>query len=148
MTRIYDSDAIEDAFTQFLNNGKFRKTPERFAILRKALEMDSHFEVDALHFAMEQDGYHVSRATVYNTVELLVNAGILRKNVFGQNTSTFEVARSNHIHMVCRSCGKIKEIENSHIASEMMTVKADGFRPLSFAITVYGICQECMKAVN
>lgn len=148
MTKIYDTNAIEDAFTQFLNKGKFRKTPERFAILRKALEMDSHFEVDALHLAMEQDGYHVSRATVYNTVELLERAGILRKNLFGQNTSTFEVARSNHIHMVCRSCGKIKEIENSHIASEMMALKTDSFRPTSFAITVYGICNECMKATN
>lgn len=146
MTRFYDSDAVEEAFTQFLNDGKYRKTPERYAILRKALEMDSHFEVDSLHLALELDGYHVSRATVYNTVELLENAGILRKNVFGQNTSTFEVARSNHIHMVCRECGKIKEIENSHIAAEVMGLNADGFSPASFAITVYGICRECKDA--
>lgn len=143
MARIYDEDAIEKAFTQFLNDGKYRKTPERYAILRKALAMDSHFEVDALHLAIENDGYHVSRATVYNTVELLEEAGILRKNVFGQNTSTYEVARSNHIHMVCRNCGRIKEIEDPHIAAEVMALKADNFRPLSFAITVYGICSDC-----
>ena len=81
-------DSIEAAFTRFLTDGKYRKTPERFAILRKAIELHSHFEVDALHMAIENDGYHVSRATVYNTVELLEKAGILTKNVFGQNSAT------------------------------------------------------------
>lgn len=148
MARIYDSEAIENAFTQFLNDGKYRKTPERYAILRKALEMDSHFEVDALHLAIEQDGYHVSRATVYNTVELLEDAGILRKNVFGQNTSTYEVARNNHIHMVCRKCGKIKEIVDSHIAAEVMALKTDKFQPHSFSITLFGICSDCRNTDN
>lgn len=143
MTHICNSDSLEDAFTRFLNNGKFRKTPERFAILRKALEMDSHFEVDTLHLAIENDGYHVSRATVYNTVELLEKAGILRKNVFGQNSAIYEVSRDNHIHLVCKSCGKIREIENHHIASHVMQLNPDNFLPDSFAITLYGVCGDC-----
>ena len=143
MTRNFDSDAIENTLTQFLSDRKLRKTPERFAILRKALEMNSHFEVESLHDAIEKDGYHVSRATVYNTVELLEEAGILRKNVFGQNTSTYEVNRSNHIHLVCKRCGRIREIEKRHIASEVMNICPDNFTPESFSITVYGLCQDC-----
>lgn len=143
MSKVYDYDSIEDVFTHFLKEGKFRKTPERFAILRKALEMKSHFEVDALHSAIENDGYHVSRATVYNTVELLTQSGILRKNVFGQNSAIYEVSRNNHIHLVCKRCGKIREIENPHIASHIIQLNPDNFETDSFAITLYGLCSEC-----
>lgn len=143
MTPRTDTESIEAAFTRFLNEGKYRKTPERFAILRKAIELHSHFEVDALHAAIEADGYHVSRATVYNTVELLEKAEILKKNVFGQNSATYEVNHDNHIHLVCKRCGKIREIENEHIAGEMMSLKPEDFTPESFAITIYGICSAC-----
>lgn len=143
MTRRYDIDSVEKAFTQFLNEGKYRKTPERFAILRKAIELHSHFEVDALHTAIENDGYHVSRATVYNTVELLEKAGILKKNVFGQNTAIYEVNHDNHIHLVCKRCGKIREIENTQIAGHVMQLIPEDFTPGSFSITIYGLCAEC-----
>ena len=143
MTPRTDIESIEAAFTSFLTEGKYRKTPERFAILRKAIELHSHFEVDALHMAIENDGYHVSRATVYNTVELLEKAGILKKNVFGQNTAIYEVNHDNHIHLVCKKCGMIREIENTHIAGHVMQLDPDDFPPESFAITIYGVCGKC-----
>lgn len=145
MTPRTDIESIEAAFTRFLNDGKYRKTPERFAILRKAIELHSHFEVDTLHMAIENDGYHVSRATVYNTVELLEKAGILKKNVFGQNSATYEVNHDNHIHLVCKRCGMIREIENEHIAEEVMALKPEDFTPESFAITIYGTCSNCSQ---
>lgn len=148
MTRIHDPHNIEDSFTKFLHSEKLRKTPERYAILRKALEMDSHFDVDALHVAIEADGYHVSRATVYNTVELLEKAGILRKNEFGQNSAIYEVKRDNHIHLVCKRCGKIREIENNHIAVHVMQLNPENFNPDSFAITVYGVCSDCEEILK
>lgn len=136
-------DAIEAAFTRFLNDGKYRKTPERFAILRKAIELHSHFDVDTLHTAIETDGYHVSRATVYNTVELLEKAGILSKNVFGQNSATYEVKHDNHIHLVCKRCGTIREIESDRIAAEVMQIAPADFAPEGFAITIFGTCSGC-----
>lgn len=143
MSNEFDNDSIEDVFTRFLTKGKFRKTPERFAILRKAVELHSHFDVDTLHMAIENDGYHVSRATVYNTVELLENAGILSKNVFGQATAIYEVNHDNHIHLVCKRCGRIREVENPHIAAHVMQLNPDNFIPESFAITLYGVCGDC-----
>lgn len=143
MSRIIDTEGVENAFTQFLNSRKLRKTPERFAILHKALEINSHFEVDMLHLAIEKDGYHVSRATVYNTVLLLEEAGILRKNAFGGGSSIYEVARDNHIHLVCKRCGKIREIDNKHIESEVLHLKTEGFYPANFAITIFGLCSDC-----
>ncbi len=148
MTRRYDLDTVEAAFTQFLSKGHYRKTPERFAILRKAIELHSHFDVDALHMAIESNGYHVSRATVYNTVELLEKAGILSKNVFGQNSAMYEVNHDNHIHLVCKKCGKIREVENMHIEGHIMQLNTEDFIPESFAITIYGICGECSAYCN
>ena len=145
MSTVYDNDSFEDVFTRFLNEGNYRKTPERFAILRKAVELHSHFDVDALHMAIENDGYHVSRATVYNTVELLEKAGILKKNVFGQNSAMYEVNHDNHIHLFCKRCGKIREVENTHIAAHVMHLDPDNFVPDSFAITLYGICGDCLS---
>ncbi len=145
MTRRYDIDTVEAAFTQFLNEGHYRKTPERFAILRKAIELHSHFDVDALHMAIEGDGYHVSRATVYNTVELLEKAGILSKNVFGQNSAIYEVNHDNHIHLVCKKCGKIREVENAHIAGHVMQLHPEDFTPESFGITFYVLCADCSR---
>lgn len=145
MTRIIDTDGMENTLTQFLADRKLRKTPERFAILHKALEMNSHFEVDALHLAIENDGYHVSRATVYNTVLLLEEAGILRKNAFGGGSAIYEVARDNHIHLVCKRCGRIREIDNPHIESEVLGLKPDNFTPANFAITIFGVCSDCAK---
>lgn len=144
----YDFDNIENALLTFLNEKKLRKTPERFAILRKVLEMNSHFEVDALHAAIEADGYHVSRATVYNTVELLEEAGILRKLSFGHNTSVYEVHSDNHIHLICKKCGRIREVENPLVIASLMRLKSDSFTPENFEITVYGLCSDCSNSIN
>lgn len=139
----YDLDSLENALVAFLNEKKLRKTPERFAILRKMFALDSHFEVDALHAAIEADGYHVSRATVYNTVELLEEAGLLRKLSFGHNSSVYEIQRDNHIHLVCKKCGKISEVENPSVIASLMRLKSSSFTPESFDVKVYGLCSDC-----
>lgn len=145
MARPLDTLALEAEFTRFLAARKFRKTPERFAILHKALSIDSHFGVEALHQAMETDGYHVSRATVYNTVEILHEAGILRRNLFDGSAATYEVRRDNHIHLICRSCGSIREVDDSGLAALVMSLHPDGFLPDSFALTVRGLCPACQS---
>lgn len=143
MSRIYDHNNVENALVAFLNEKKLRKTPERFAILRKAIDLNSHFEVDALHAAIEKDGYHVSRATVYNTVELLEEAGILRKLSFGNGTSVYELHRDNHIHLICKKCGKIIETDNPGISASLMKIQLDSFTPQGFDVKIYGLCSEC-----
>lgn len=143
MSRIFDPDNVENVLVSFLNDRGLRKTPERFAILHKAIELNSHFEVDVLHAAIENDGYHVSRATVYNTVELLEEAGILRKLSFGNSTSVYELHRDNHIHLVCKKCGKIIEMDNPGLVASLMRKHIDNFVPDSFDVKIYGLCSDC-----
>lgn len=78
------------ALTSFLKEKKMRRTPERYAILEKVFSTDAHFYADALHEALELDGYHVSLSTVYSTIQLLLEAGLVRRHQFGNQPAQYE----------------------------------------------------------
>ena len=82
-------NAAVATFSRFLEENGLRKTPERFAILDKAFSLNSHFSIDALYHAVVDSGYHVSRTTIYNTVEVLVSAGILLRHNFANQPAQY-----------------------------------------------------------
>lgn len=133
-------------FTQYMIQHKLRKTPERYAILEKVMEMNSHFCIDTLYATLEADGYHVSRATVYNTMELLVDAGLVRRHTFGNQTAQYEkiVGPSNHHHLVCSRCGKVREIKDSALDALVSNRRYTNFHPAYADLYIYGICSRCM----
>ena len=132
----------KEKFRQYLSGRHLRKTPERFALLDKALSMSGHFGADALYESMESSGYHVSRATIYSTLGLLVDCGLLNRHMFGSRKSCFEVAVGSHFHLVCNACGKIREIEEEQL-SHIEGMDLEGFRPTYCSTMVYGLCGEC-----
>lgn len=134
---------LRSQLTDFLHANHLRKTPERYAILEKAVELSAHFGVDQLYNAMEAAGYHVSRATVYNTLELLCEAGILNRHLFATNQARYEVARGSHLHLICRKCGAIREIDEPDLTSRLLTEKYGSFTPEYSSTIVYGICADC-----
>ena len=129
---------------QYLVDHQLRKTPERFAILDKAMALTGHFGVDKLYESMESSGYHVSRATIYSTLELLVDCGLLNRHVFSARKTLYEIALGSHFHLVCNICGKIREIEQEQL-SQLETMDLEGFSPTYCSTMVYGICGECGK---
>lgn len=136
---------LRSQLTDFLHSHHLRKTPERYAILEKAVELSAHFGVDQLYNAMETAGYHVSRATVYNTLELLCQAGILNRHIFATNQARYEVARGSHLHLICRQCGKIREVDEPELTSRLLTDAYDRFQPEYSSTIVYGICSDCLS---
>ena len=74
-------ETVKQLFIQFLESRNLRKTPERFAILEKIYTTTQHFDVETLYEAMIQNGYRVSKATVYNTIDLLLEANLVRKQI-------------------------------------------------------------------
>ena len=136
---------LRNQLTEFMQQNHLRRTPERYAILEKALELSAHFGVDQLYNAMEGAGYHVSKATVYNTLELLCRAGILNRHIFSTNQARYEVARGSHLHLVCRRCGKIREVDEPDLTSRLLEDAYDKFLPEYSSTIVYGICDECSR---
>ena len=136
-----------EKFRQYLADHQLRKTPERFALLDKALSLTGHFGADMLYESMEASGYHVSRATIYSTLDLLVDCGLLNRHMFGTRKTCFEVALGSHFHLVCNACGNIREIEEEQL-SHIAGMDLDGFKPTYCSTMVYGICRECAQKAH
>lgn len=134
-----------EKFRAYLTEHQMRKTPERFALLDRAMTLPGHFGVDVLYEAMENSGYHVSRGTVYSTLELLVDCGLLNRHLFGARKTSYEVALGSHFHLVCSGCGKIREIEEPSLTDYLTGMQFDGFTPTYYSTMVYGLCSECRK---
>ena len=102
---------VLELFTGYLELHQHRKTPERYAILDEIYSSKVHFDVDELFLKMKTRNYHVSRATVYNTLDLLVESGLVKRHQFGQNTSHYEQAfgYKQHDHLICNKCKRVFE---------------------------------------
>lgn len=106
---------IKDVLRQYLLEKGFRNTPERYTILEEIYNLDHHFNVDDLYLIMMQKKYHVSKATIYNTIEIFLDAGLIRKHQFGEKTlssSSYEKSYfdKQHDHLVIYKDGTDKEI--------------------------------------
>lgn len=143
MSHRHDIADPRGRLTEYLRHQHLRKTPERYAILEKALELRAHFGVDELYSALENEGYHVSRATVYNTLELLCEATILNRHLFATSHARYELAAGAHLHLICRKCGSITECEDETLASGLLSVHYPGFKPEYSSSIVYGLCEKC-----
>jgi len=136
-------------FNSFLESKRLRKTPERFAILKQVWQMEAHFGIDELHAALEACGYHVSRATAYNTVDLLVGCGVLRRHTFAAGEAQYEAAREPHMHLICTSCGAITEVKAPEQISAMLDPgRYESFRPAYLLTYIYGLCSRCAGSGN
>lgn len=144
--------AAVKSFNRYLELHRMRKTPERFAILKKVWQQSHHFNADALHAALEGDGYHVSRATVFNTIELLVDSGVLRRHQFGSGKSVvYEAARGSHLHLICTRCGKVRELSdrNGELAGLItQRCSTSSFEPAYCNAYVHGICGQCARKMR
>ena len=105
-------EVIKDVLRQYLKDKGLRNTPERYTILEEIYNYDEHFNVDDLYLLMLQRKYHISKATIYNTIEVFLDAGLIRKHQFGEG-STYEKSYFDKQHdlLVLYKSGSDKEIE-------------------------------------
>lgn len=133
-----------ETFTLFMERHRMRKTPERYAILRRVCDMQANFSVDDLYDAMESSSYHVSKATIYNSLKVLCDAGIVKPNLHGKQFR-YELAVKGTIKLVCLSCGKVKEVADDALRNFLIDQRFPAFAPSYASMSVYGRCAKCQR---
>lgn len=140
-----DKKNAHEQFKNFLKKGKHRITPERFEVLDFALNFKGHFAADELYIKMKNNKSNVSRATVYNSLELLAKCNLLAKRNFARNKTYYESSfnRKNHDHLICTNCGKIKEFTNAKISQIVDEICEEmGFIPNGYSFNIFGRCKN------
>lgn len=138
----------KSVFTAFLKSRKLRRTAERELILDAVLGINGQFSAEQLHELVETD-CHISTATIYNTLQILMDAGIVKRHHFDGQSPSYEkitgASNTINLHLVCTECGKVKETRDLEVAKLLQSRRYPTFHTSYFTLCAYGICSRCAR---
>ena len=141
-------ESVKQMFTDYRRENRCRRTPERYAILEAVYSMSGSFDIEELLGHMENEKkFRVSRATVYNTMTLLLKANLAVHHQFGTVSKYEKCYGSQKSHMVCTKCHKVTEI-NSIDLTETISANIKKFHLTHYSLYLYGLCSKCHQAMR
>ena len=142
--------AVERILDSYLETSKHRKTPERYAILNAVYSIEGHFTLDELGAKLKEEyKFPVSRATLYNTLNLFMELRLVIRHRF-QGTTKYEACYEgdSHCHQICTVCGRVTEVKAPEITQAIEQLRLKRFRKDGYTLYIYGICSTCQGALT
>ncbi|WP_348537105.1 Fur family transcriptional regulator [Parabacteroides sp. PF5-9] len=142
-TKLYTE--MREQFTEYLIGKQLRKTEERYTIFERICHFPGHFDITLLYQDLEEQNYHVSKATLYNTIEVLIDAGLIVRHQLTSQSVQYELRRlaETHQHLICTKCGAIREIRNQIFKTFVKNMRVTRFTPEFHCLYIYGVCSKC-----
>ncbi|TCP24568.1 Fur family peroxide stress response transcriptional regulator [Scopulibacillus darangshiensis] len=138
-------ERIKEAINTLKESG-VRITPQRHAILEFLIVSMAHPTADDIYKALEGKFPNMSVATVYNNLRVFKKAGLVKELTYGDSSSRFDFASSDHYHVICSSCGKIVDFHYPGLDEvEALAEHVTGFSAQNHRMEVYGVCPDCRE---
>ena len=144
-------DGVSAAFVRYLREHNLPVTAQRLAIAEVLLSADRHLSAEDVAAELTASGRKVGTATVYRTIDTLLESGLIVERDFGEGFRRFEPARDipNHEHLVCTQCGKVEEFRDERLERMTMIVaESRGFARQKHKLVIEGICRDCQRGVG
>ena len=132
-------------FMDYLRQARKRVTPERFMVLDSVYLCPRHFTADEVAARMDDSKCHIALATIYGTLQLMVEAGILTTLALPCQPLRYELAATTHMHLVCTCCGHVKDLRDRALMRAVSQKRYAAFTAERCDVTVYGICSTCRR---
>jgi len=141
--------AVRQILTNYLDENKLRKTPERFTLLDAVYSFNGYFSVQDLEEYLETHNFHVSKATLYNTLNLFMRIRLVVCHRLDSGTRyEANYANSSHSMQICTVCGKTSEVKSAEIEETVQSIRLRRFRREGFSLYIYGICSSCQAKLT
>jgi len=136
-------------FKNYIESKGLIFTLERQSVAEEVFSNHNHLDADEVLSNIKNKGSKASRATVYRTLDLLVESGLVEKIDLGEGRSAYEhtAGHSHHDHIVCLRCGKIQEFEEPLIEQlQKWACEKASFKPVGHSLNIYGYCKDCVSS--
>lgn len=139
------TEIVEQLFTGYLKENRLRRTSERYAILSAVYSIEGCFDIETLRKHLEEnEKFRVSKATIYNTIALLIRADLVIHHQFGGESMYERCYGGEKCYTICTKCHKVEEAKNIKIGDNIAT-NIKRFYPAHFSLYIYGLCSKCNR---
>lgn len=140
--------ALLDQFRRYLRDHNLPVTRQRDAVAEAVFQSHDHLPVEGIQQQLRDRGEQVGTATVYRTLDLLVQSGLVRAHDFGEGFKRYEPMppQLHHGHLICLRCSRVMEFANERL-DRMLPIIADelAFQHQRHSVEIYGLCQDCRR---